>query len=157
MDTGDDHASVQQHDRVQQHGRAFVFGGRGTRTDAAAVPAGRHTAVPVGRSAARGRAVTGHRTAGVRGRRGRAAAERGRGAATAAAPAIRLAATAQQQREQPGGEVRRDDTVDGRHRCGRRFRSNRSDERTVGLRCERPYIGRSRQPRRGTTSLGSRY
>lgn len=89
MDTGDDHATVQQHDRVHQHGRAVVLGGRGTRTDAAAVsPAGRHTAVPVGWSAAaRGRAVTRHRAGGVRGRRGRAAAQRSRGNATTAAPA----------------------------------------------------------------------
>lgn len=108
----DEHAAVQQHDRVRQHGRAVVFGGRGTRTDAAAGPAGRHTAVPVGRPAARGRAVTGHRAAGVRGRRGRAAAERGRGG-TAATTAARLAAAAQQQRERPRSEVRRDGTVNG--------------------------------------------
>lgn len=110
----DDHATVQQHDRVHEHGRALVLGGRRTRTDAVErgwrrCPARRHTAVPVERGTAVGgrRGVgtdTGDRAVGVRGRRrGRAAAQRGRQRSTkpadVAATIRQSGSPAQQQRE----------------------------------------------------------
>jgi len=55
LDTGVDHTTFRQHHGIRQHGRAIVFGRRGARTDAPrGPPVGRHSTVPVGRTAAVG-------------------------------------------------------------------------------------------------------
>jgi len=113
LDTGVDHAAFGQHHGVRQYGRAIVFGGRGTRTDAPqGPPAGRHTAVSVGRAAPVGRRV------GVDtddcGRGGWPRAQRGHCPATTTA--AWLIAASQQQHNQQGSDIRRDGTLNGVHK-----------------------------------------
>jgi len=98
LDSGDDHATVQHHYGVHEHGRRLFDRRRGTRTDAHTErrPAGRHTAVPIGRSTDCGGGGSGGDV------------DTGDRAGGGITTTTRFAAAAQQQRErlQQGSEIR---------------------------------------------------
>lgn len=110
LDTSVDHAAFGQHHSVRQYGRAIVFGGRRTRTDAAlrGPTVGRHTTVPVGPAAAPVGRRVGFDT-DDRGGGGRPGAQRR--CRTAATTAAQLVAATKQQHHQRGSDIRRDGTL----------------------------------------------